>query len=735
MPSFDSPLAPNVQRILRALGQATAREAGLGEQLATGLRVNRAADAPAGIAMAERFFLQSRGSVVAGRNINDGITMMQTVDGGLAQAVELTQRLRELALQSLNGTNSASDRAALDIERQLILEDLDRVRATTRFNGINLFTEQTRLFQVGYQRGDTLSVDFESFSLLGTAQSVFDSGGYTPQSYTPSLMDGWYAALGLDPANYFPGQSGESTVWSDRARALTASAYNDVFANAVDPGSPVSRAISINNASFEADVVPEGQDSYGITDWVTSGSHWGAYNTDPALGLLDESTVTGTNVAYRPDNGDILSQVLSETYDAGTSYEFKVDVGDADYQNSASGAFYEINLYAGTTLIGSQSGNTNNSNALYEVTLNSNVSNSALNGQALKIEIKKPNGDEFFVDNVRGTATTASVLDPSNDATWRLYYPTNGGGVGTKTYSASGAAWTFQTLVDEVNADTAETGWRAQLSPINTVKAMVYNPDMTDARTLTLGSPQGSTIITVAAGTTKSELIDLVNAEYATTGVKAIEEGEKIRFLSLEDWVTTAYGADPSDDSTVPLFEADGTGAAPNAAFSETWYRNVNFYHFSDSNTGYAIDVDDPFFPSYNFPIDQISLVGAGGPAGGGATTAEGALTLLDDASANFTLSVADLFIDQLSARRAYYGGKEASFGSVLAIAQLTEDQSRIARSNIIDADFAQVTSELIQAQLLTQTGISALGAVNSQNQRIVSLLLAQPQGTGYFNL
>ena len=117
MPGFDSPLAPNIQRILRALGQATAREAGLSEQLATGLRVNRAADAPAGIAMAERFFLQSRGSVVAGRNINDGITMMQTVDGGLAQAVELTQRLRELALQSLNGTNSASDRAALDIER------------------------------------------------------------------------------------------------------------------------------------------------------------------------------------------------------------------------------------------------------------------------------------------------------------------------------------------------------------------------------------------------------------------------------------------------------------------------------------------------------------------------------------------------------------------------------------------------------------------------------------------
>jgi flagellin len=726
MPGFDSPLAPNIQRILRALGQATAREASLSEQLATGLRVNRAADAPAGIAIAERFFLQSRGSVVAGRNINDGITMMQTVDGGLAQAVELTQRLRELALQSLNGTNSASDRAALDIERQLILEDLERVRATTRFNGINLFTEQTRLFQVGYQRGDTLSVDFESFSLLGTAQSVFDSGGYTPQSYTPSLMDGWYAALGLDPANYFPGQSGESTVWSDRARAITASAYNDIFANAVDTGSPVTNPISINNASFEADVLGEGHYINGVlADWVVDGDDTGVYNTDPDY--IDESTVTGTNAAYLDDNGDTISQVLSETYDAGTSYEFKVDLGDEDCHNSSSGAFYEINLYAGTTLIGSQSGNTNNSNALYEVTLNSNVSNSALNGQALKIEIKKTNGDELFVDNVRGTATPAPVLDPSNDATWRLNYPTSGGGVGTKTYSASGAAWTFQTLVDEVNADTAETGWRAQLSPINTVKAMVYNPDMTDARTLTLGSPQGSTIITVAAGTTKSELIDLVNAEYATTGVKAIEEGEKIRFLSLEDWVTTAYGADPSGDSTVPLFEVNGAGAAPNAAFSETWYRNVNFYHFSDSNTGYSIDVDDPFFPSYNFPIDQISLVGAGGPAGGGATTAEGALTLLDDASANFTLSVADLFIDQLSARRAYYGGKEASFGSALAIAQLTEDQSRIARSNIIDADFAQVTSELIQAQLLTETGISALGAVNSQNQRVVSLLLARP--------
>jgi len=109
------------------------------QRLSSGLRINSAKDDAAGLAISERFTTQIRGSIQAGRNINDAISLAQTAEGGLASLAELMQRGRELAVQAVNATNSTSDRKALQSEITQIQEEVGRVISQTSFNSIKVF--------------------------------------------------------------------------------------------------------------------------------------------------------------------------------------------------------------------------------------------------------------------------------------------------------------------------------------------------------------------------------------------------------------------------------------------------------------------------------------------------------------------------------------------------------------------------------------------------------------------
>ena len=107
-------------------------------RLSSGLRINSARDDAAGLAISTRFTAQVRGLSVAIRNASDGISLAQTAEGALGAMTESLQRLRELALQSSNATNSNSDRQALDAEAKQLIEEIRRVSEQTNFNGRNL---------------------------------------------------------------------------------------------------------------------------------------------------------------------------------------------------------------------------------------------------------------------------------------------------------------------------------------------------------------------------------------------------------------------------------------------------------------------------------------------------------------------------------------------------------------------------------------------------------------------
>jgi flagellin len=130
------------------------------QRLSSGLRINSAKDDAAGLAISERMTTQIRGSNQAVRNANDGVSLAQVAEGALGSLGDSLQRIRELAIQSANATNSASDRAALNVEAQQLKDEIQRVASSTTFNGVNLldgtFTNQQ--FQVGPNANETISV-------------------------------------------------------------------------------------------------------------------------------------------------------------------------------------------------------------------------------------------------------------------------------------------------------------------------------------------------------------------------------------------------------------------------------------------------------------------------------------------------------------------------------------------------------------------------------------------------
>ncbi len=152
------------------------------QRLSSGLRINSAKDDAAGLAISERFTAQIRGLNQAARNAADGISLAQTAEGALGEVTNNLQRIRELAVQSANATNSASDRAALQEEVSQLVAEIDRVATQTNFNGVNLLdgTFSSQVFQIGANAGQTISVSSISSARtasLGTSISASVTGG------------------------------------------------------------------------------------------------------------------------------------------------------------------------------------------------------------------------------------------------------------------------------------------------------------------------------------------------------------------------------------------------------------------------------------------------------------------------------------------------------------------------------------------------------------------------------
>ncbi|OCH20432.1 flagellin [Aliivibrio logei] len=148
----------------RYMNNATAAQADSMEKLSSGLKINSAADDASGLQISNRMTAQTRGLNVAVRNANDGMSIAQTAEGAMKETTNVLQRLRDLSLQSSNGSNTDADRDAMQEEASSLTDELNRIAETTSFAGTRLINGEfgTKSFQIGADSGEAVAMTLNS---------------------------------------------------------------------------------------------------------------------------------------------------------------------------------------------------------------------------------------------------------------------------------------------------------------------------------------------------------------------------------------------------------------------------------------------------------------------------------------------------------------------------------------------------------------------------------------------
>lgn len=232
------------------------------ERLSTGRRINSAKDDAAGLAIAQRMTANIRGATVAIRNANDGISLAQTAEGALGEVTNMLQRMRELAVQSANGTNSASDRVALQSELTQLVDEVNNIARTTSFNGTNLLDGSARSLklQTGVNAGETVSLSvaaatsnalgLEGFRIQGqlTTGRVGTASGVGVSDVLINGKDAFAAAPAADTAQALAAAINGNTANT----GVRATAFNTVGGGIVGASVFAAGDLSINGNSVSA---------------------------------------------------------------------------------------------------------------------------------------------------------------------------------------------------------------------------------------------------------------------------------------------------------------------------------------------------------------------------------------------------------------------------------------------------------------------------------------------------
>ena len=355
-------------------------------RLSSGLKINSAKDDAAGLQIANRLTSQIKGLSVAVKNANDGISIAQTAEGAMQESTNILQRMRELALQSANGSNSDDDRTSLQQEFTALSGELTRIASTTTFGGRNLldgsFTNTS--FQIGSSANETISFGMGDISATGL------KGSYSEATKTGTALTGLTATALGSKVTSTTTTGATATVTGPATAALnstgagaTAGAFT-INGNAVtlaggEDGATVAAAITAADSTVtatwddtantmtltsSADIVVAGANpAYGGLAAGTTAAAGGTSTTAAATGTTElkaagSMTVNGTAVTWAAD-ADIAS-VLSDiadidgidtaTIDSTGRISIKsTDGNDVKLANTTGGSLAQLGLTAGTS--------------------------------------------------------------------------------------------------------------------------------------------------------------------------------------------------------------------------------------------------------------------------------------------------------------------------------------------------------------------------------------------------
>ena len=417
----------------RNLNTSSASMATTIQRLSSGLRINSAKDDAAGLAISERFTTQIRGLDVAQRNANDGISLAQTAEGALGTIGDNLQRIRELAVQSRNATNSQSDRDALQAEVTQLKSEIDRVAKQTSFNGTNLLDGSftNKAFQVGADQGQVINIAQiadAKIGSLGSWTSVNSSASYTAGAGAVGTTTGGTTTDGT--ATFDLGAANPETAFTFQLNGA------DVTVAAAADRTPEDFATAVSTAIAGAGVT-------GLTAAVDADNNVTLTNAGTAAATITNGATTVTAAAQSTTGG-------TTTFAAG-SFSLTGGAGTAtiSFSAAASGAGRASDLVK----------------AINAQTDNTGVTASLVDG---KLSLKSTDGDITIAAGTGGAADAAGLLAETGLEAGA----TTGGAIGT-AFVAGSAQSGFGNLdiSTEEGSDNAILAMDAALNQVNSARA------------------------------------------------------------------------------------------------------------------------------------------------------------------------------------------------------------------------------------------------------------------------
>ncbi len=436
------------------------------QRLSSGLKINSAKDDAAGLQISNRLTSQINGLNVAVKNANDGISIAQTAEGAMQETTNILQRMRELALQSANGSNSDEDRASLQQEFNALSGELTRIANTTTFGGRNLLdgSFSSTSFQVGANANQTVSFSLSSVAakdLKGTYSNASTTGGATDLS---ASVVGDVVTAGTDgstTATYTAPSGSDATLTiNGTAVTITDGSNADAAVLAIN-NAGITGVTAVNNGgaitiSNTGGDVTIGADAVGFTAG-TSSNYVPAAPIDGAsvIGSAGSFTVNGQSVTFA--NTDDVDTILAAINTAtGGDVTGAFDTNGRITLTSANGESIELADATGGSLasLGLSAGTT-------EATLQSDTS-VTLNGTEIKLSKGSDMDSIVTTINTASTGVTASKNDDgtltlSSEDDFTVAHGASGTGLAALGLTAgSNAAVTQETTVSNLDISTVD---------------------------------------------------------------------------------------------------------------------------------------------------------------------------------------------------------------------------------------------------------------------------------------
>ncbi|PUE51621.1 flagellin [Limnohabitans sp. 2KL-51] len=652
------------------------------ERLSSGKRINSAKDDAAGLAISTRMESQTRGLNMAIRNANDGISLMQTGEGAMNEVTDILQRMRELAVQSVNGTNNDSDRVALNDEVTQLKAEIERIATTTEFNSQKLLdgSYKGRLLQIGDKADQTLKVDIGSLKLK-------DLGMGSPAGAADAIVGGRMSIAAVGAGDILINdQKFDAIAATDDLEDIitnintnvdnvTASGFNVVVAKNIGDGVTTDGQLDITVRALgaSADTVYSISASENMDELVA--------NINAEAGAVVQASVN--------DEGKL---VLSNT--TGASITVTDASASATTYDGGSGFLAEATTFKGFLKLESDDGN--------------------------PVRIAMGDGGTIADLQTLGFRPTTSDVGSANDAYSVTGDALTTAGVttawgasdikinGTAIYSSEIDTASFQGKLDAINNFSADTG----------VIASAYidqSITMTDAQVIAMSvtatlSFNGTTVFTGVATASVTDVITAINAQTTKTGITAERTTAGLRLTGANVQTLTVGGT---------------TAVAGVTGFSTgTTYASIRLD--SASNSPFSIELgDDSTVAEHGFLEANVGAADhqVNGATMGTAGSNLSGLSIASAPSASAALGTIDKAIGTVSDMRSKLGAMQNRLNSTVDNLSNVVTNTEAARSRIQDTDYATETTALAKSQIIQQAATAMLAQANQQPQSVLSLL------------